>query len=60
MHIRVWYVPYAYGMKYAYGTQQINYLVMATLIFPTGTSDDDGGMLLEVHLAGSTQFLLHT
>ena len=38
----------------------INYLVMANLIFPTGTSDDDGGMLLEVHLAGSTQFLLHT
>ena len=28
----------------------INYLVMANLIFPTGTSDDDGGMLLEVHL----------
>ena len=22
MRIRVWYVPYAYGMKYAYGTQQ--------------------------------------
>ena len=21
MRIRVWYVPYAYGMKYAYGTQ---------------------------------------
>ena len=30
---------------------------MANLIFPTGTYDD-GGMLLEVHLAGSTQFLL--
>ena len=29
---------------------------MANLIFPTGTADDDGGMLLEVHLAGSTQF----
>ena len=23
---------------------------MANLIFPTGTSDDNGGMLLEVHL----------
>ena len=22
--IRVWYVPYAYGMKYAYGTQQLD------------------------------------
>ena len=22
MRIRVWYVPYAYGIKYAYGTQQ--------------------------------------
>ena len=21
MNVRVWYVPYAYGMKYAYGTQ---------------------------------------
>ena len=33
---------------------------MANLIFPTGTSDDDGGMLLEVYLAGSTQFLPRT
>ena len=31
---------------------------MASLIFPTGTSDDGEGMLLEVQLAGSTQFLL--
>ena len=29
---------------------------MAKLIFPTGTSDDGEGMLLEVQLAGSTQF----
>ena len=28
-------------------------------MFPTGTSDDDGGMILEVHLAESTQFLQH-
>ena len=27
---------------------------MVNLIFPTGTSDDDVGMLLEVYLAGST------
>ena len=22
--IRVWYVPYAYGIKYAYGTEQLH------------------------------------
>ena len=31
---------------------------MTNLIFPTGTSDDGEGMLLEVQLAGSTQLLL--
>ena len=31
---------------------------MANLIFPTGTSDNGEGMLLEVPLAGSTQLLL--
>ena len=31
---------------------------MTNLIFPNGTSDDDGGMLLEVQLAGATQLLL--
>ena len=24
MRIRVWYVPYAYGIKYTYGTQQLD------------------------------------
>ena len=24
VYIRVWYVPYAYGMKYAYDTQQLH------------------------------------
>ena len=37
---------------------------MANLIFPTGITDDGEGcgegMLLEVQLAGSTQFLLRT
>ena len=28
MHIRVWYVPYAYGMKYGYGTQQLLLLLL--------------------------------
>ena len=32
--------------------------MMANLIFPTGTSDDGEGTLLEVQLAGSTQLLL--
>ena len=32
---------------------------MANLVFPTGTSDDGEGMLLEGQLAGSTQLLLH-
>ena len=31
---------------------------MANLTFPTSTSDDGEGMLLEVQLAGSTQLLL--
>ena len=33
MRIRVWYVPYAYGMKYAYGTQHIHHLFQSMNTF---------------------------
>ena len=28
--IRIWYVPYVYGIKYAYGTEQL-YVIIQTL-----------------------------
>ena len=34
MRIRVWYVPYAYGMKYAYGTQHYqHYFVLHNKLY---------------------------